>query len=217
MLDFPGASIQITDQAALLSCQTSLSVVSSALVGGGFLQTQTILNYHVPSGYNHPDPGEELRQFARVQQLEEPFVGMMTAVPMRYTKTMTLRHHDLTVTSIITAGIHVAEASGQSTPMPSLPGTINMILLLDANLVASALINAIITATEAKTGVLIERGVLTEEGYMATGTVTDALVVACTGRGTPLPYAGPATWISSLIGASIRQGLTAALSSWRTV
>ncbi len=207
--------MQITEEVSIVSCQTSLTTVSSALVGGGFLSTQTIINYHVPSDYNNADPIEELLCFARSRHLEEPFIGMMTAVPLQFTKTRTLRHGNLTVASIITAGLRIAEAAGKSTSTPYIPGTINIIVLLDANLVASALINAIITATEAKTGVLVERNVRTEEGHVATGTITDAIVIACTGRGRPLPYAGPGTSVGFLIGASIRRCLTDALSYWR--
>lgn len=212
VLDFPGGSIQMTEEASIVSCQTTLSTVSSAIVGGGFLRTQTIINYHVPSGYNHSDPIDDIQRFATSRQLEKPFIGMITAVPIHYTKTATVRHNNLTVASVITAGLNIATASGKSTPMPSLPGTINMIVLIDANLVASALINSVITATEAKTGVLVEHSIRTKEGYMATGTLTDALVIACTGRGDLLPYAGPGTWVGYLIGASIRQCLTDALS-----
>ncbi len=53
------------------------------------------------------------------------------------------------------------------------------------------MVNAVITATEAKTGVLMALNARTKEGDPATGTSTDAIVIACTGRGTPVPYAGP--------------------------
>ncbi len=217
MLDFPRGAMHITEEAVLISCQTPLSTASSALVGGGLLQTQTILNYHVPPHYTNRNPAEEVRTFARRKHIKEPFIGLMTAVPLHYTKTTTLRHEQLTVACIITAGLRVAEAAGLSTPIPSLrmPGTINIILLVDAHLDTSALLNAIITVTEAKTGVLMEHGVRTEEGYRATGTVTDAVVIACTGRGELLPYAGPGTRIGFLLAASVRQCLTEALAWWK--
>lgn len=214
MLDFPGGEMHMTEEAVFISCQTPLSTASSALVGGGLLQTHTILNYHVPSHYSNRNPAEEVRAFARSKQIKEPFVGLMTAIPPHSTKTITLRHEQLTVACIITAGLQVAEAAGLSTPLPSLitPGTINSILLIDAHLDTSALLNAIITVTEAKTGVLMEYGVLTQEGYQATGTVTDAVVIACTGRGDPLPYAGPGTHIGFLLAASVRRCLKEALA-----
>ena len=82
-----------------------------------------------------------------------------------------------------------------------------MIFLIDAHLTSAAMVNAVITATEAKTDVLLQRAISTPEGHHATGPSTDAVVVACTGRGEPLPYAGPATIVGCLIGRCVRQGL----------
>ncbi|GLV55933.1 adenosylcobinamide amidohydrolase [Dictyobacter sp. S3.2.2.5] len=217
MLDFPGGEMHITEEAVCISCRTILSIASSALVGGGLFQAETIINYHVPPHYANAHPAKDLRAFARSKNIMGSFVGVMTAVPLHYTKTITLRHEHLTVACIITAGLRVAEAAGLSTPISSLatPGTINIILLVDAHLEASALINAIITVTEAKTAVLMEHDVRTEEGHRATGTVTDAVVIACTGRGAALPYAGPGTHIGFLLAACVRQCLTQALAWWK--
>jgi adenosylcobinamide hydrolase len=85
-------------------------------------------------------------------------------------------------------------------------------LLIDAHLTPAAMVNAVITATEAKTNILLEQSVSTPEGHPATGTSTDAIVIACTGRGKPLPYAGPATLIGSLIGRTVRQTLSQAIA-----
>jgi len=62
-----------------------------------------------------------------------------------------------------------------------------------------------------KVNLLLGRGARTSEGCLATGMSTDAVVVACTGRGDSLPYAGPATPVGWLIGRSVRQALGEAL------
>lgn len=62
-----------------------------------------------------------------------------------------------------------------------------------------------------KVNLLLERGARMSEGYAATGTSTDAVVVGCTGRGDLLPCAGPATPVGWLIGRSVRQALGEAL------
>jgi len=90
------------------------------------------------------------------------------------------------------------------------PGTINMIFLIDAHLTPAAMVNAVITATEAKTDMLLQRGGQTSEGYRATGISTDAIVVACTSRGKPLPYAGPAVEAGWLVGQYVWEGLSQA-------
>lgn len=204
-----------TDDACILSSNTALFTLSSAVVGGGFLQTRTIINRRVPHDYNGTDPASDLQRFASAVGCEEIFVGMMTGVPMPRMQSATVRHGDATVASVITAGLGNAVASGLSRPTHCLPGTINIVVLIDANLVVEAIVNAVITATEAKTGVLMALGTRTEEGYPATGTSTDAMVIACTGRGAPVPYAGPGTWIGYLIGSCVRLSLAKALSEYK--
>jgi adenosylcobinamide amidohydrolase len=112
---------------------------------------------------------------------------------------------------VVTAGVNNATTPGLSAPMTPGLGTINMILLIDACLPPAAMVNAVITATEVKTQVLMARGVRTPEGYAATGTSTDALAVASTGSGTPLAYAGPVTLAGWLIGRCVRAALEEAL------
>ena len=72
-------------------------------------------------------------------------------------------------------------------------GTINIILLLDANLTRGAMLNAFITATEAKTAVIQSRNIRTPDGDLATGTSTDTITIATTGKGKLQTYAGSVT------------------------
>jgi adenosylcobinamide hydrolase len=210
-LDFPGITATLTPEAMMLQSKKPLDVLASAVVGGGITRTRHIINRHVDKNYNHPDPERDLQEFAKSCGLDEPFVGLMTAARLNRVRAVTLQHQDLIVTSIVTAGLSNPSAAGLSPPAILIPGTINLILLLDAHLTPAALVNAVITATEAKTDILLRQGVSTPEGYPATGTSTDAMVVACTGQGEPLPYAGPATPVGWLIGRSVRQALTEAL------
>jgi iron complex transport system ATP-binding protein len=135
----------------------------------------------------------------------------MTAVYLHQAQAVTLRDDELTLAGVVTAGLSNPSSPGLSPAAALAAGTINIILLVDAQLTAGAMVNAVITATEAKAQLLLERGVRTPEGFPATGTSTDAVVVACTGWGDPLPYAGPATMIGWLIGRVVRQALGEAL------
>jgi iron complex transport system ATP-binding protein len=211
-LDVPGVTAMLSVEALVLCSQQPLQTLSSAVVGGGFLRTRYIINRHVHKEYCHPDPVADLQSFARSQGIGEDFVGLMTAVPMRNTRTITVREGALTVTVVVTAGLGNPTVPGFSPPALAPPGTINLILLLDAALSPAAMMNAGMTATEVKTQVLLKRGVLTPEGYAATGTSTDAVVVACTEYGAVLPYAGPVTTVGWLIGRGVRTALEAALA-----
>ena len=48
---------------------------------------------------------------------------------------------------------------------------------------------------------------LSPEGAPASGTSTDAVVVACTGRGEAQSYAGPATVMGWLIARTVRRAI----------
>jgi len=105
------------------------------------------------------------------------------------------------------AGAAAAQRGPSGAADRPLPGTINVILVIDAALSPAAMVNAVISATEAKTMMLAEWHVLTPEGEPASGTSTDAVVVACTGRGAGHDYAGPATAVGWLIGRTVRAAI----------
>jgi iron complex transport system ATP-binding protein len=210
-LDFPGVVLTHTPEVLLVHSQQPLTVLSSAVVGGGLVRVRYLLNRHVRHDYNCLDPGADLVAFARSQGISEAFVGQMTAVSLQKARVVTLRAEFLTVAVVVTAGLSNATTPGLSAPAAPGPGTINMILLIDACLTPAAMVNAVITATEVKTQVLMARGARTPEGYAATGTSTDAMAVASTGSGTPLAYAGPVTLAGWLIGRCVRAALEEAL------
>lgn len=214
-LDFPGLVTHLDRDLLILRSGRPLHCLSSAAVGGGLTDTRVILNRHVDKTYDALDPAGEMCDFARQRGIDGPFVGLMTAVRLDAARAIALREGDLAVVALITAGVRNATAAGLSLPYTHTPGTINTILLIDTNLSPAAMVNAVITITEAKTALLGERQVRTVDGHLATGTSTDALVVACTGRGPLLSYAGPATPIGWLIGRCVRQALKEALDAYR--
>lgn len=210
--DFPNITININDEALIVRSTVPLLTVSSSLMGGGVVSTQNIINMHVDKGYHSLTPADDLRALAQRYEITEPFQGFMTAVYMNQLQFITLREGDLTVTALVTAGVSNATAAGESLPAALTPGTINIILLIDANLTPSALVNAVITVSEAKTASLLAHNVHTPEGLLATGTSTDAVCIACTGRGSATDYAGSATVVGWLIGRAVRHCLDVALS-----
>jgi iron complex transport system ATP-binding protein len=211
-LDFPGMTVEQDAAALVLHSEQPLHVLSSAVVGGGFVQTQTIINLHVDKHYDCSDPIRDLHCFAAGRGIAD-FVGLLTAVWMHKARSVTLRAGDLTVCAVITAGVSNAVAAGLDEPQTVQAGTINTVILVDGNLSPAAMVNAMMTITEAKTAVLMKRRVQTPEGYPATGTSTDAAVLACTGRGGEHLYGGPVTEVGCLIGRCMRACLELALDA----
>ncbi len=207
----PGLTVEIGRDAVWVRSAEPLRVVSSALVGGGLATTRHVVNMRVPGGYRGTRPADDLRAFAAGLGIDEPFVGLMTAAWTHEAAEVTEGDGVATVTAVVTVGLGSQVAAGLSPPIPWHPSTINTIVLLDARLDVSAAVNAVITATEAKAGALGEADVMTADGAPATGTVTDAVVVAWTERGPLLDYLGPAAPGGWLVARAVRRAVAEGL------
>jgi len=203
----PGIDISVNPEVLIITSHEPLRILSSSPIGGGLRQTRYILNMHVSKGYDRNDPAPDLIECARNNGIREEFVGMMTAAYVEKACLDTEKSQNTTVCALLTAGLSNACTAGITPPMKSRPGTINIILLIDARLSDSALVNAVITATEAKCDVLRRLNWLTPEGELATGTSTDAVAIATTGHGELLHYAGPTTAVGWSIAQTVRRSL----------
>ena len=208
-----GISISQTDEAIHVQSEEPLVTLSSAIIGGGFSRIRHILNAHVDKNFNSANPKDWLRSLAARMDIGESFIGLMTAVKLSKARIAFLESGDLGVGALVTAGVRNASAAGITPVFSSKPGTINIILLLNARLTRAAMLNAVITATETKTAVLMEKKVLTAEGDLATGTSTDTTTIAATNNGTLQAYAGPVTTIGWLIARVVRESLQQSLNA----
>jgi adenosylcobinamide hydrolase len=217
---------RIQDNTLILQSKTPLKVLSSAVLNGGMREAKCIMNVHVPeeTGLDeddnvHMEAGDFLKE--KTEKLGIPkdqIVGIMTAAKMKNVDVVTNKLDDLTLTAFATAGVHFAATAGDETASkqsafpPIKWGTINIIVLIDGDLTDSCIVNAVSTAAEAKTVALRELDVRSRfSGEVATGTVTDSTVVACTKRGPKIEYSGTATAVGELIGKSVRQAVKNAL------
>ena len=203
----PGIALTVDAAAVRVSSRRPLRVLSSALVGGGFGETREIVNMHVDDVAPDSSPERDLRAFAARLGIDEPFVGLMTAAATEHARLAVAGEGALTVAAIVSVGLSNTVCAGVTPPAPPVPGTINVVVLLDAELTPAAMVNAVITATEAKTMALGEWQVTDPAGAPASGTSTDAVVVACTERGAPLEYAGPGTTAGYLVAGAVRAAI----------
>ena len=208
-----GISISQTDEIIHVQSEEPLVILSSAIIGGGFSRKRHILNTYVDKNFNSPNPKNWLRSLATRMDIRESFIGLMTAVKLSKARIAFLESDGLGVGALVTAGVRNASAAGITPVFSSKPGTINIILLLNARLTRAAMLNAVITATETKTAVLMEKKVLTAEGDLATGTSTDTITIAATNHGALQAYAGPVTTIGWLIARVVRESLQQSLNA----
>jgi adenosylcobinamide hydrolase len=204
----PGMTVVIDEKAVRVTSARPLAVLSSAVVGGGLCGAHDIVNMHVDKDYDGERPEDDLAAFAASCGVGGAFVGLMTAAFTEHACVEAESREGVTVAAVVSVGLSNPANAGVTPPLTACPGTINAILLVDAALTPGAMVNAVITATEAKTMMLAEWDVRTPQGEPASGTSTDAVVVACTQCGTELSYAGPATTVGWLVARTVRAAIT---------
>ena len=223
---------EIQENKLVLRSKTPMKILSSAVLNGGLQEANCIVSVHVPeeTGLDidddvHREAGDFLRdETSKLGLPQDQIVGIMTSAKMKNVDMATRKFEDITITAIATAGVHFSATAGDeiASKQSAFPfkkwGTINIILLVDGDLTDSCMVNAVSTVTEAKTVALRELDVRSRfSGEIATGTVTDSVVIACTKRGSKIAYAGTATPIGELIGKSVREAVKKALCNQENI
>lgn len=206
-----GVEIRVDGEAVVVSARAPLSVVSSAAVGGGMGVARAVVNLHVPKNYPCADPAADVARFCRARGIPEPWVGLLTSAWTEKAELVLEAARGMTALAVVTVGLGNPVAAGVSPVAARAPSTINSIVVVDGDPEPGALVNAVITATEAKLLALAEADVRTPEGARASGTSTDAVVIAATGRGRPCRFGGPASelgWlVARVVRAAVREGI----------
>jgi adenosylcobinamide hydrolase len=207
-----GITLTIDAVGVAVRAATPLVAVSSAVVGGGVSSAEAILNVHVSKHGSLDAVRASLEAFAERHGVTGPYVGLLTGAATEKAELHTAQHGALTVLAVVTVGLSNRITAGVSPPMAAAPAaTINTIVVVDGDAEPAALVNALMTVTEVKTLALIEAGVKTVDGRFATGTSTDAVVVAATGRGARERFGGPISplgWvIAQAVGPALRRGI----------
>ncbi|WP_270406655.1 adenosylcobinamide amidohydrolase, partial [Paenibacillus timonensis] len=205
---WPGLKLVLGERHLMLEAPQTMDGLSSAVYGGGFGQLRRMVNIYVDRHYRCDDPARDIAELlGQWGYPSEATAGLLTAVPMRYAAVAEERGDDFAVFCCATAGAsNAARAGVRRTTFPAswTPGTINVLLAVDGRLTPAAMVNAVMTATEAKTAALGDLGVLdAENGLAATGTTTDAVALGVSQRADwPLlhAYAGTATDLGGTVG-----------------
>ena len=217
---------EIQGNRLILRSKTPLKILSSAVLNGGSLEANCIMNYQVPEDAGsdmddevHKEAGDFLlEETAKLGIPQDQIVAIMTAAKMTNVEKVTQKFEDITLTAFVTAGAYFAATPGDeiASKQSAFPrkkyGTINSIVLVDANLTDGCMVNAVVTATEAKAAAVRELDIRSRfSGDVATGTVTDSIVIGCTKQGRTIKYAGSGTLIGELIGKSIKTAIKKAI------
>lgn len=202
-----------------LRVENQLKTLSSAVHNPGMGWYRSFVNRHVDANYNSDDVKMEMAEYLeqRGYHLTET-VGMMTAVTTEHAEIGEYKGDFGTVLIMVTAGVgnavDVSEALHRD--RQERIGTINTWIIVNGQLSDEAFIQAMITATEAKTKALQTEDIKDPlTGTIATGTSTDSLLVAATQEGEHLPYAGPITPLGKLIGHGVFDCTVRAIKAYK--
>lgn len=185
MIDPPEVGTHLDDRERpylLWRLPQPLRCLTSAPLGGGLGERAWVLNAQVDLDYDRTDPEVHLAEIARRAGVDGVGVGLMTAADL-----VAGQAEDDGVAAWATVGVttptwaaDVDDAVGSWAP-----GTINLVVAVPVALGDAALVNAVMTATEAKTQALQERGI------PGTGTASDAVCILCPSSGPVEAFGGP--------------------------
>lgn len=205
-------------------------VLSTSLLNGGYQE-------NLKAGFNHDsNPGagmaatlrtdcylNDLKLIAEEIGLNaEVSSGIATAASMENVSIKKEVFEELSVTAIVTGGVEVnggrvgdpASYHEKKGTFPKVkPGTINIILVIDADLPPGIMARALVTCTEAKTAALQE--LMAGSNYsrgLATGSGTDDTIIISNGQSElKLTNAGKHSKLGELIGKSVKAAVKEAL------
>ena len=197
-----------------LTAEREVSVISAAFAGGGVARARTMLNVHVRKHFPCADAVATVGAFARRHGLPPPWVGMLTSAWTEKAETAVETAGGIRALVVATVGLSNASAAGLTGRAVPAPGTINTLVVVDADPEPAAMVNLVMTVTEIKTALLLDAGVKSVDGHPATGTSTDAVVVAATGRGLRCRFGGPISDLGWVVARAARQALGTGVRRW---
>ncbi len=211
----PGISVEVGPAAVVLVGERPLRVVSSAVLRGGFAEARAIVNLHVHKDDPCRDPAGMIDAFARRAGVPAPWVGLLTGA---LTERATMAHEateGYRALAVTTVGLGNLMSAGHS-PIAVCPhSTINTLVVVDAAPEPAAMVNAVITPTEVKGLALRSAGLVMPDGAAVSGTSTDAVVIAATGRGPVARFGGPASPLGWVVARAVRAALDPAIRDWQ--
>ena len=201
------------------------NAISNSILNGGINNNlKYIFNHHLSQENLDYLENHDLRKYLikHCDDLNFDFKqssGLVTLALMKNLSIVTKKHNDLEVTAITTAGVRVnAVRAGDDSSYweengEFHAGTINTILLINSKLSQETLVEAFMTASEAKTVALNTLKIPSQfSNGFATGTGTDGLIIASNlDSSNLLTNAGKHSKLGELIAKSIIESIHVAI------
>lgn len=211
----PGLHVESGPEAVVVAADRPLRALSSAVLRGGLVEARGIVNLHVERGACCEDPDALLEAYARGRGLAGPWVGLLTGARTQDATIGEESAEGFHAVAIVTVGLGNRMAAGRAPMARWTVSTINTIVLVEGDPEPAALVNLALTVTEVKVLALIEAGFRDADDTPVTGTSTDAVIVAATGRGPQARFGGPVSALGWTVARAARRALEAGIRGWR--
>jgi adenosylcobinamide hydrolase len=208
----------------MIESKRPLKVLTSAVYGSDRFSCKRMINRHVGRDYAAKEPEEEIRDWLTRKKIPlDETVVLMTAARVDRVCRRFVEEKTFKMAVFVTAGVGNAARAGESYPVfwndqEYMPHTINTVIVIDGRMTQAAMVNAVITATEAKAAALQDLKVKDARGNPATGTTTDAILIASTqdpARKDLHAYAGLSSPLGSALGKAVYQAVKEAVLAER--
>jgi adenosylcobinamide hydrolase len=209
-----GIEVAVDREAVVVTAREPLTVLSSAFVRGGLTTARAIVNLHVPKDLREDEAERLLPRFTVRRAIPGPWVGLLTSAWTERAEVANVRGRGLSAIATVTVGLSNRVAAGTTPVAAWAPSTINAIVVVDGAAEPAALVNAVMTVTEVKAALLAAAEVRCDDGSVASGTSTDAVVVAVTGRGAPHRFGGPISDFGWVVARAARAALDPGIRRW---
>lgn len=202
---------------------TPYSVLSSAVLGGGFADASHILNLRVEKKATSTDtafnsPQTMLSNYCMDNDWKGDVVGMMTAASMDSYRMVKAKQGGVDIIVLATTGLSNARRAGdyaehrQIGPANTQAGTINIIGLTSIGMVPAAMIEAVMTVTEAKAAALQNLEIKSPvSNQTATGTGTDSIAIAVDPMAEKIQYCGKHVVFGEIMARLVIEAVTSSI------
>ncbi len=213
-----GATVDLQHDGMLVRFDTLRRGLSTGISHGGLDWFRGFYNHRLLTYYAHERdfPGGSVPNYLALSLLRHGMSPtevsiMITSAEMEWNAYSILRHDDMVIETICTAGV---EGTAARAGDPAYyyekdgnyygAGTINIFISLNVHLPDGILAKAFLTATEAKAAALQNEGIASiRTGLPATGTGTDGLMIVCDPFGPLRTDAGTHSKLGELLAQGV--------------
>ena len=202
------ASLEHTQNHIHIEFSQPHQIMSSAVLNGGFVIADHLVNMKVPKDSSGKDSPElTLSNYCMNAGWHGTSVGMMTAASMKSFRMAKVTEQGVELVVLVTSGLSNARRVGDRAECRTIAvdskevGTINIIFLTSAKLTDAASVEAVLVITEAKAAALQDAKIMSPiSNEIATGTGTDSVAVVSGHGPEVIKYCGKHVLFGEILG-----------------